>query len=302
MNINQNLQISPFQNSNHYPSRMTIIDQISPIKDIIPQYPNRPSQNYTRNSAREKPQLITTKSQTSIKCETNKIKKKQLFIEEEEQEPTNNIAQAINLLDSLKLKYDNVLESKIETIISILRAQVFDKENCHPDQELIQTITSLQLTNKKLQNELQFKKNQISELETTINKLNTQIKQLQQTNHVLNNDNQKLLQQLKQKEQKQANISILQTQENLKNLEIASQFQQDQQIYYQNTGQIAKQIFEQTIIPYSRKDIEQQQQSIKVNDNKKQKKQINIVIQSNKYLDIKHQNINKLNEKQQISI
>ncbi|CAD8141931.1 unnamed protein product [Paramecium octaurelia] len=300
MNINQNLQISPFQTSNQYPSRMTIIDQISPIKDIIPQFPNRPSQNQTRNSAREKPQLITTKSQTCIQSETNKIKKKSILLDDDEEEPTNNIAKAINLLDSLKLKYDNVLESKIETIISILRAQVFDKENCHPDQELIQSITSLQLANKKLQNELQFKKNSISELESTINKLNNQIKQLSQHNQDLTNDNQKLMQQLKQKEQKQAKIPVFQAQEHLSNIEIVPQSQYDQQFYLKNKGHtILKQRIESIIMPYSRRDL---QQPLKVNDSKQLRKQNDSLIQSNKYLEIKNQNTSKLYEKQLISI
>ncbi|CAD8048513.1 unnamed protein product [Paramecium sonneborni] len=285
MHINQNLQIFPSQtSSNESPTRMTIIDQISPIKEIIPLYLNRPSQNQSRKNSKEKPQLITSKSQASIKIQSNKIIQQSLKAKNF-QEPKNNIAQAITLLDSLKLKYDNVLESKIETIICILRAQFFDKENYTPNLELLQQISSLQSTNKTLLNELQLKKSQISDLQQMIDKFNIQIKHLSQITNDLQQNNFELQQQLKFKEKQNANSSQFQQLDCSLNIEVYPQIQSDQNIYYQNKVQIdLRQRFDQVVIPNQRKD---QDLLLKVNGNKQLQNQTDITIINKKHQEIK---------------
>ncbi|CAD8050978.1 unnamed protein product [Paramecium sonneborni] len=303
-----------------FTSRMTIIDQISPIREIILPNTNRASQNTTRNSTRGIPQLITTKTQPSVARESCQIQRESIHIKQISQMPIDNITKAIFQLTQIKQKYDKSLESQIDAIIIMLKTSTFDKENCNPNQELKQQIISLQSSNEKLQNELLYKKGDqktIQNLEQVIVNLESQQKSITNQRDNLKLENEKLQLKLLNKEQLFINLQqevqqqrtsyqpyeLLYNQQKQKILELEeliSSFKQinsQENVVKQQDYQDLKWKFEQSIIAYQRKDKDLQS---KIEEIKRLKNQVEQLLKRNQSLEIKLLEIMETEVKQRI--
>ncbi|CAD8158874.1 unnamed protein product [Paramecium octaurelia] len=301
-------------------SRMTLNDQISPIRDIVMPKTNRASQNITRNSARGIPQLITTKTQPSVARESCQIQRESVHIKQPSQMPIDNISKAIYSLSQIKLKYDKTLESSIDAIILMLKTSTFDKENCNPNHELRQQIISLQSSNEKLQNELLHKKCEkttIQNLEQMIANLESQNKSITSQRDILKSENEKLQLKLLSKEQHFVSLQqevqqqrnsfqpyeLLYNQQRQKIQELEELIQTFKQI--NNSENVVKQQdysdlkwkFEQSIIAYQRKDKDLQS---KVEEIKRLKTQVEQLLKRNQTLEIKLLEIMETEVKQRI--
>ncbi|CAD8143416.1 unnamed protein product [Paramecium pentaurelia] len=303
-------------------SRMTINDQISPIRDIIMPKTNRVSQNITRNSARGIPQLITTKTQPSVARESCQITRESIHIKQPSSMPIDNFTKAIYQLSQIKQKYDKSLESQIDAIIIMLKTSNFDKENCNPNQELKQQIIQLQSSNEKLQNELLHKKcekTNIQNLEQIIVNLESQNKSITNQRDILKTENEKLQLKLLNKEQHFVSLQqeiqqqrnsfqpyeLLYNQQRQKIIELEELIQSFKQInctenvIKQQDYQDLKWKFEQSIIAYQRKDKDLQS---KVEEIKKQKYQVEQLLKRNQTLEIKLLEIMETEVKQRIIV
>ncbi|CAD8134366.1 unnamed protein product [Paramecium pentaurelia] len=303
-----------------FTSRMTIIDQISPIRDIVQPKTTRANQNTARNSTKGIPQLITTKTQPSVTRESCQITRESIHIKQPSQMPIDNISKAIYQLSQIRQKYDKSLESQIDAIIIMLKTTTLDKENCNPNQELRQQIISLQSSNEKLQNELlhkKYDKKTIQHLEQIIANLESQTQSIINQRDILKSENEKLqlkllnreqnFLQLQQEVQQQRNscqpYELLYNQQKQKIQELEELIQSFKEI--NSSENVVKQQdyydlkwkFEQSIIAYQRKDKDLQS---KVEELKRLKNQVEQLLKRNQSLEIKLLEIMETEVKQRI--